>query len=314
MDSMILIRDQIKTIYSRYAVYIDPVLKFMLALITYIAINGSVGHMRVLKNPVLVVLVALLNAVLPASAVLPIACISVILHMYSISLLCAVIVGALFTLLFILYFRFAPKDSMLVLLTPLAFILHIPYALPICAGLLGNAYSCVSVVCGVIAYYVIVYVANSALSLEGTDVEKMTASFRTFFGGIIGNKTMLLVLVAFAATTLLVYLVRRLSIDYAWYIAIGAGIVTDFLIILIGNSMMNLEVSVFALFIGSIIAIPIALIVKFFCFYPDYAKTEILQFEDDEYYYYVKAVPKLKVISGKENTNRSAERNFRRGS
>ncbi|MCR5526095.1 MAG: hypothetical protein K6F39_01765 [Lachnospiraceae bacterium] len=311
---MILIRDQIKTIYSRYAVYIDPALKFILALITYIAINGSVGHMRILKNPVLVFLVALLNAVLPASAILPIACMSVILHMYSISLLCAVIVGALFTLLFLLYFRFAPKDSVLVLVTPLAFIFHIPYAVPICAGLLGNAYSCVSVVCGVVAYYVVIYVAKSGLTIEGTDIEKITAALRTFFSGITGNKTMILVLVAFAATTLLVYLIRRLSIDYAWYLAIGSGVVTDFLIILIGNSMMNLEVSLLALFIGSIIAVPIALIVKFFCFYPDYAKTELLQFEDDEYYYYVKAVPKLSVISEKGKSNRSAERNFRRGS
>ena len=33
----------------------------------------------------------------------------------------------------------------------------------------------------------------------------------------------------------------------------------------------------------------------------DYARTERVQFEDDEYYYYVKAIPK-KMVAGKEVT------------
>ena len=49
----------------------------------------------------------------------------------------------------------------------------------------------------------------------------------------------------------------------------------------------------------------------------DYSRTEKVQFEDDEYYYYVKAVPKvnlsskekqIKKISGKKNVKRSGER------
>ena len=38
---------------------------------------------------------------------------------------------------------------------------------------------------------------------------------------------------------------------------------------------------------------------EFFLFHLDYARTEQVQFEDDEYYYYVKAVPKV-TVSGKE--------------
>ena len=33
----------------------------------------------------------------------------------------------------------------------------------------------------------------------------------------------------------------------------------------------------------------------------DYQRTEILQFEDDNYYYYVKAVPKLSITVKNEN-------------
>ena len=42
-----------------------------------------------------------------------------------------------------------------------------------------------------------------------------------------------------------------------------------------------------------------ALVVQFFVFSVDYAGTRKVQFEDDEYYYYVKAVPKI-TISAKD--------------
>ena len=41
--------------------------------------------------------------------------------------------------------------------------------------------------------------------------------------------------------------------------------------------------------------INLVLIYQFFVFAVDYTRTEYLQYEDDDYYYYVKAVPKLTV-------------------
>ena len=50
-----------------------------------------------------------------------------------------------------------------------------------------------------------------------------------------------------------------------------------------------------ALIIGlGIASIIIMLIVRFFDNVLDYKRAQRLQFEDDEYYYYVKAVPKIK--------------------
>ena len=37
------------------------------------------------------------------------------------------------------------------------------------------------------------------------------------------------------------------------------------------------------------------MVLQFFVFNVDYSRTEKVQFEDDEYYYYVKAVPKIVV-------------------
>ena len=55
--------------------------------------------------------------------------------------------------------------------------------------------------------------------------------------------------------------------------------------------------SVFSAILGSILAIVIAKIIEFFRFCVDYSRTEKVQFEDDEYYYYVKAIPKMTVAA-----------------
>jgi hypothetical protein len=56
------------------------------------------------------------------------------------------------------------------------------------------------------------------------------------------------------------------------------------------------------------VAIIIAFIVEFLVFSVDYTRTEYLQYEDDEYYYYVKAVPKVSVATPEKVVKRINER------
>ena len=56
--------------------------------------------------------------------------------------------------------------------------------------------------------------------------------------------------------------------------------------------------------IGVVVSALIALVLEFFLFSVDYSRTEHVQFEDDEYYYYVKAVPKLTVTPPQREVKR----------
>jgi len=52
--------------------------------------------------------------------------------------------------------------------------------------------------------------------------------------------------------------------------------------------------------------------VQFFKFNLDYSRTEKVQFEDDEYYYYVKAVPKMTVATPEKKVKKiTTQRNNR---
>ena len=54
----------------------------------------------------------------------------------------------------------------------------------------------------------------------------------------------------------------------------------------------------------SMVSALIVLVIQFFIFNVDYSRTENVQFEDDEYYYYVKAIPKVSVEAPDVNVKR----------
>lgn len=292
MAQLLLIREQIKSIYSRYEAFIVPVLKFLLALITMIFINNNIGYAERLSGAAVTVLVALFCSFLPLNFIVMISAVFILLHLYALSLEAVLVVGALVFLMFLLYFRFAPKDTVLLLLTPILFSMKIPYVIPLSAGLVGTPASIVSVGCGVVIYYALSYVSLNASVLVTTDTETIFEKIRMLIDAIIQNKEMLMVIVAFSATILTVYLIRRLSVDHSWTIAIITGTLMNILIILIGDLKYNTYISIVGLIFGSIISVFVSIVLKFFVFNVDYGRTERVQFEDDEYYYYVKAVPK----------------------
>ncbi|MBQ2936176.1 MAG: hypothetical protein IJ029_03005 [Lachnospiraceae bacterium] len=297
MKTLLVAKQYIKNFIAKYEVYLKPLMKLILALASLMMINGKIGYMQRLDNLSIVLIVALMCSFMPMNFIVFVSAAFVVLHMYALSLECAAITLVVFLILFLLYLRFSPKDTLVVVLTPMTFALGIPYVMPLAMGLLGTPVSAVSVGCGVIVTYLINYIADSATTLSGMEAEEMSAKIRFVIDGFIDNKAMMLTIVAFAITIVLVYLIRRMSVDYAWTIAIGAGALADMMILLIGDFMFDTNVSILGLILGSIIAVLIAKLVEFFAFHVDYSRTEKVQFEDDEYYYYVKAVPKVTVAT-----------------
>lgn len=294
MSSLLEIRENIKKIYGQYEMYITPVLKFLLALLAIIMINSKLGYMDLLNNVFIVLMAAVACAILPWGCVLVLAALFVVGHIYALAMECAAIALAIFAIMFLLYFRFTPKDALLVLLTPICFFLKIPYLIPICAGLVCTPASVVAVGCGVVTHYMIDSVSESAVAMAGAEGE-VSSTFKLMLEGIIGNTAMIVTLFAFTVAIVVVYIIRKLSIDYSWSVAMFTGAVVDAMILLVGDLLLDTKISIVWLLVGSVLAVLVAKVLQFFVFNVDYSRTEKVQFEDDEYYYYVKAVPKVTV-------------------
>ena len=295
MTTLLVAKQVLMTIYSKYEVYITPLLKFLLALITLVLINSRLGYMETIDRMTVVLIVALMCSFMPMNFIVLMSAVFVLLHLYTFSMECAAVIGAGFLLLFLLYLRFSPKDTVVVVLLPLCFLLRIPYVIPISMGLVGAPTSAVSVACGVMVYYMIHYVTQNATVIAAMADEETAAKFKFIIDGLMKNREMVMTIAAFAMTVIVVYLLRRLSIDYAWTIAMTAGAVVNIMVLLVGDLIFEINQPLISVILGTVISFLLALVLQFFVFYVDYSRTEKVQFEDDEYYYYVKAVPKVTV-------------------
>ena len=301
MNKLLEIKDKAIKFYGEYEHFIFPVVKFVVAIMAFLTINLNIGYMTKISSMPIAFLLALVCALLPVNAIIWISSIMIILDMYALSIEVAAITLVLFAVIYFIYFRFAPKDGMLAILTPICFQLKIPYVIPVAAGLLRQAYSVMAVICGTLLYYFLDGIKLNASALAEVAEKKggSTTKLNVTMGQLLENKEMFIVMAVFVLTTLVVYMVRRLNIRNSWTIATIAGVLIQLVSLLVLYLALGVTGKTLWLIIGSAISLLIGFVIRFIFMNLDYARTENVQFEDDEYYYYVKAVPK-KMIATEE--------------
>ena len=115
-------------------------------------------------------------------------------------------------------------------------------------------------------------------------------------------------IVAFIIGFFVIYTVRRQEMDHAWKVGIIAGAIANVVVTAIGSTVLGVSTSYGSLIIGNVLAVIIGFVLELFLFSVDYARSEHLQFEDDEYYYYVKAIPKVAVTTPEKTVKKINER------
>ncbi len=295
MMVLLEVKEQLKSFYAKYAIVLNGVLKGLLAFISLSLMNSNIGYMERLKSPWMVIALSVLCAFLPYGAISFLMAILMLAHIYTISFELTLITAVMLVMLALLYYGFQPRDSYWLLLTPVAFMLKIPYVIPLLAGLAGGLLSVIPVSCGVIIYYVLIYAKQNAGLLTNDESIDITQKYVQLIKALISNETMFMMVIACAVSILMVYLIHNLSLDYSWIMAIVLGIIAELAVIFAGDFMFDLSVPAGELILGILLSLVIALIYHFFVFAVDYSRTENIQFEDDDYVYYVKAVPKIVV-------------------
>ena len=304
MTGLLEVREYLKAVYTKYEIYVNPCIKFFVALFSLIAINSAIGYTSVLKQPALVLIVALMCSFMPKNFTIVVSAMYVLGHTYALAMECALVTAAVFAIMFLMYLRFVPKDTFVVLLTPLLFSIKMPFVMPVALGLLSGPISAISMSCGVIVYYMIKFMVDNVTVFSATDAETGSEKLKIMLDGLLDNKAMLVTVIVFILVLFIVHTIRRLSIDHAWMIAIITGLSVSAVLLLVCELMMELKFSVVAIAVGSILSFFVCLAIQFMEFNVDYNRTEVVQFEDDEYYYYVKAVPKNIVATPEKKVKR----------
>lgn len=298
MTALLELKQKIRDIYGEYDTWIVPALKFLLALAVFLGINSKLGFLEKLDNIFVVLILSVICAILPINAMTVVGCVLIIGHCYAVGVEVAAFALLLMILLMILFLRFTSKDNLAMILAPTSFSLHIPAAVPMGGGLLRGPSCAVPACCGVILYFFMDVVKEKSSVLQAKETEA-AQKLQLLLDGLMKNQEMWLYVISFLVVLMLVYLISRCSFDYSWRAANATGAIAYIVIMILGSMFLDVHLNIGEMIAGALGAVVVGLVIEFFVLGIDYSRSETTQFEDDEYVYYVKAVPKS-VVAQKE--------------
>lgn len=306
MLKLLMIRERIKKFYSLNNKYVDPAIKFIITLVSMLIINANIGAMNVLKNPVVVLGICVVGALLPKTLTVMMLIAVTLVHILAISPASAAVIALVFIVMYLLFFRFTAKYSYVLLAVPFLFFVKMPFVIPILMGLCATPITIIPVLFGTLIYFFINYFATNFDQLVIASADDAVTMMTNMAFYVFKNPAFYFTAGVFAAVICLVYFVRRLSVDHAWVISACAGGLFCTVAMLLGCIIFDMSsmMSIAEVIIGGLLSTAVAWLIQLFVHSVDYTRTEYTQFEDDEYYYYVKAVPKVQVLPAEKSIKR----------
>lgn len=296
MTNIFVLREKIIYFYRRHAGLLRRLFQMLVAFMLLMLMRGYIGYNETFTSVPVILVITLCCAVLPWGFITGIMALIMLAHLYSLSVEALAAGVLLLLVLLLLYFAFSPRNILLFLLTPILYACHLHYVLPVAAGLLFAPGSCAAVVFGVILSHFIEYIhTNETVLIQSWRGSDVMENFRRIVDGAFTDPGLWILVVSVIVTTMVVYYVRRTSFNRSWITAIVTGSVCQLLIILIGDMFYDSDMELVPIFLGMAGSIVIEFIIRLFAFNVDYSHVETVQFEDDDYYYYVRAVPKVQV-------------------
>ena len=274
MTNLLILKEKIVGFYKNFEYPILVIGKFILAVLAFNYINDELGYFEALTGVVPMLFLSIICAVVPVSIFVLIFALVVLLHLFKLSMVLAAVALVVFLLFYFIYLKFAPDQGILIVLYPVLARLNLHYMIPLVGAMTFNPFAALPIAFGVIFMKIIGYLQEAAsLGDPGTDIKEIMTSYQYIFDKLLADKEIVAYIVVFTLVILIVYGISRLPVDYSWYIAMSVAMVV----------------------VGSVIGGLLAALAQFMGCTLDYAGKESLQFEDDDYYYYVKAIPKIQI-------------------
>ena len=292
MAGLIAVRDSIRDFLRKYDEVITPVIRFIFALVIFSCVNSLFGYSEFLDRGVIVFLLSVISALVSTPVVVFVAGVVIAVHCFSVSIDVGVLALLLFLIMYCSYMRMFQNTGYVLALVPVLYMLKLPFAAPVLVAIFAGFSGAVPAAFGVVLYYFAQYVKEAQATLTA-GTEKDFQGYAYIVNNIVKDKNMLLAIIAFAIVILVTAFIYRLRFDYAWYVAIGVGSVFTILVFMVCGMFVGVNANAGSLVLGALLGGVVSVIVQMCKSVVDYSRKEVVQFEDDDYYYYVKAIPKL---------------------
>ncbi|WP_054741635.1 hypothetical protein [Cellulosilyticum ruminicola] len=307
LENLLMIRQNVIKMYKQYDYIAGPILKFIMIYIIINMFISKISYEGAFTNPVLVLFISLIGVVLNDKGILLGTVVLVPLYVLTLNPILAAILFIFLIVIYILFMRLFPKESLLIIVTLVAFSVHMENLIPIVVALLGGYVGLIGILLGVFIWFLIPNLAE-AVVITGVGKDALVEAAKNLttikLDTVILDQKMLCVMIIFFVVFNTVYFIRRLAVDYAPYIAIGMGAIMNMIGFSLAILFLKIDISLSIMLITTVEYALITIVIEFFSKVLDYERSEILNFEDDENYYYVKVVPKIYLTTTKRKVKR----------
>lgn len=289
MEAIYGLRRNVKELYRTKSIMLNITYKIVMAFIALLIINNSVGSVVLLKNPIISLALSIGIGLLPIFFGIVVIGMIATIHIFNISMIVGAMSIVILILAGILSARMAPGSGWLGLtsfvMASFGGTFVAPIALPMAAGPTGV----LPTVAGLGFARVLVLLNDTKAELQ--EMSELDGAVK-FLEILMSDKALIAVIIICTISYLLASIFKMLPIMESWKIGLVVASLTSVMGAFLLKILWESPITIFTVIMYSILGIVIGLVVEFFVHNVEYKTTEILNFEDDEYFYYVKAIPK----------------------
>lgn len=297
-------KETILNFYQKNAAYVRPVIKAVFSFIILFLLSRLFGYDSRVNKIYIFLVVSVMQAFLPVSFLYYTSVILIAVNLWAVSPEIMLIFLAVAAACWLTFIRMDRKYAVIVVLTPVLFFLKIEYLIPVLAGMIAGIGGILPVAGGILIYFIGAYSKDVSAILATTTGNGAGVGLQRMIFMVTTDQTLLVLMVAFCLTVFISAILYRLFDERAWIFTVASGNIALALLLLSGRLIFDLNYTIWRVFLECIIAMALALVYQFFRGIGDISSIEKVTFEDDEYIYYVKAVPKIRVSLAERNVTR----------
>ncbi len=295
MNSLIKFRTMLEEFYIAHRRPCGYILRAVILFVCMFIISRYIGFQAFISQPWFIAILSLVLAFVPIRFIMIAVMAYTTVQIFFLSYGIGFVTGVILIVMYLLYFRFAGQYGFLLMILPILYLIKIPLAAVLVLAATGPAISVITVIFGTTFYYLIHYIDVHAVTFASSSGATEFEKGEMLLQGVFTNREFLMMLVVMFVVFMIVHFVKRANFSHSYELAIliGTGV---FIILTVACELLFGDITRAKLLyycVGGVVSGAIAVFLTNIIKPLDYSRTETVEFEDEEYNYYVKAVPKV---------------------
>ncbi len=297
MTGLMKTRVQIRKFVALHSNIINKILAAFMTFISLFFVISAFPYNKTLSNPAIIIVISVICAFAPYSACTVVIVAYLLIELLSLSYEIAGTALLFIILAYIIAGAYRSREVFAFALEPVSYRINLPFILPMLTGIFGKKRDCSAVIMSaILTYFFAAIYKNSALI---TDEKNPISAIDLITREMISAPMFYVFMIAVIVMFLVTYMLRSYPIENGFILAVLFGVFSEFSIMLLGCFIFSEVSDIPVLIISNIITLAVGIVFVFLFKEYDYSRIERTRFEDDDYYYYVTAIPKIKLSNEK---------------